>query len=54
MLPMLVNLWALGWAYKGSMDDMLRIPKDRPRRRPLMLVALMAVTGLLLLVAFLR
>jgi hypothetical protein len=36
------------------MDEMLRIPKDRPRRRPLMLVALIAVTVLSLLVAFLR
>lgn len=54
LLPGLGNALASGLGYPGTMDEMLRIPKDRPKRNPLMLVALMAVTGLIVLVLTLR
>ncbi len=36
------------------MDDMLRIPKDRPKRHPLILVVVMAVTILMFWVTYRR
>jgi hypothetical protein len=53
VLLVCVRVSGSGIWYSSGMDEMLNIPKDRPKRHPFVLVVLLAIAAIMLAVRYL-